>query len=812
MPPTPVSPAQVGHREAVETRVETERPVEIAKRVTSAAKDWVSTGNVPVKVGVLVSLVGMGLLIREADERGLITVTVEMALIAVAVFGAALLITGWQFRRSRPTYGLSLLGGGIAVLYLTTYAAFAGYDVLAAPLALVFVVVITAGAGLIAIVQDSRVLAVLGIIGGFLAPVLSYTQPEDHVVVFTFYAILNAAIVWIAWYKVWPELTLLGFGFTFGVTVYWLVSRHLEEDWTTTEPFVALFLAMYTAIPVLFAARKTFDVKRVADVSWLAPLSLGTPFIGLGVHQLLLGHTEHGMSISTAGAALLYATAALATQRIGRQNKELVVAYAGLAVVFIAIAIPFAFDTYYSSTAWAGQGVLLLWIGSRKAQWLTASAGGALQVLAGFAMALHLNDRLPYPQEEQPIANKYFLGTVLIAAAGIVSGLQLQRGRKQAAFDSIAAWVALVWGVGWWLVAGNLEIDYHIPSAQLSASFLFVVLSLGLASYSARRLRWMNLAAWGALILPTMAVVLGVSLGTQSHPFALYGWLAWPVVLAANYALLHNYSGDHPRFEQLLHPGSLWVLSVLVGAEVHWQVDQAADEVWPIVSACLAGMILASGTLWGSRALKWPLRSHRPAYLLFGVGPVLAGLSVAVAILLFISDGDPTPLRYVPVLNPLELTAIVLLAVSLMWRRTAAAEGARGLQGFVEASWVPALVAAGTVFATLAAVRTVHHWGDVPFDSDSMFDSTALQTSLSILWTVIALSAMVEGVRRGRRPVWIAGASFMGVVVIKLFLIDLRNQDTVGRVVSFIAVGILLLIVGYLAPVPPAEPAVDRAE
>ena len=204
MSPTPVSPAHVGHREAVETRVETERPVEIAKRATNAAKDWVSTGNVPVKVGVLVSLVGMGLLIREANERGLITVTVEMVLIAVAVFGAALLITGWQFRRSRLIYGLSLLGGGIAVLYLTTYAAFAGYDVLAAPLALVFVVVITVGAGIIAIVQNSRVLAVLGIIGGFLAPVLSYTQPEDHMVVFTFYAILNAAIVWIAWYKFWP--------------------------------------------------------------------------------------------------------------------------------------------------------------------------------------------------------------------------------------------------------------------------------------------------------------------------------------------------------------------------------------------------------------------------------------------------------------------------------------------------------------------------------------------------------------------------------------------------------------------------------
>ncbi len=796
----------------VEQNVEVPLPRRASLRVVDAVNNWVSTGNAPVKVGVLVSLVGLGLLISEANRRDLITVTVEMILVAVAVFGAALLIVGGRFRHKRPIYGLSLLGGGIAVEYLATYAAFAGYDVLAAPLALIFVVVITVGAGALAIALDSRVLAVLGIIGGFLAPVLSYTQPDDHGAVFTFYVILNAAILGVAWFKVWPELTLLGFGFTFGVTLFWLVSRHLEEDWVTTQPFVAVFLAMYTAIPVLFAARKTLNVKSLADVSWLAPLLFGTPFIGLGIHQLLLGHTEHGMSISTSGLALLYASAALMARKFSRQDNELAIAYAGLAVVFIAIAVPFAFDTYYTSTVWAGQGVLLLWIGCRKAQWLAVSAGGALQVLAGFSMAVHLGDSLPYPSSEPPIANKFFLGTALIAVAGIVSGLQLHGRRKQTALDSIPAWVALAWGFGWWLVAGNLEVDHHFSSAHLSASLLFVALSLWLAAYSARKLRWLNLTALGALILPTMAVALVVALGTQSYPFELYGWVAWPVVLAAYYALLHKYSGDHPQFEPALHAGSFWVLSVLASAEVYWRVGQAADEVWPIVSACLAGLVLVSATLWGSNVLKWPLRPHQTAYLVLGVGPVLAALSVAVAILLVISDGDPMPLRYVPVLNPLELTAIVLLAAAFKWRRAVTTEGLRGLKEFVEGSWVPGLAVTGTAFATLAAVRTIHHWGDVPFDSDSMFDSTALQTSLSILWTLIALSAMVEGVRRARRSVWVTGASFMGVVVIKLFLFDLRNQDTVGRVVSFIAVGILLLIVGYLAPVPPAESAAEPQE
>ena len=45
----------------------------------------------------------------------------------------------------------------------------------------------------------------------------------------------------------------------------------------------------------------------------------------------------------------------------------------------------------------------------------------------------------------------------------------------------------------------------------------------------------------------------------------------------------------------------------------------------------------------------------------------------------------------------------------------------------------------------------------------------------------------------------------MAVVVVKLFLFELSNTGTVARVVSFLGVGLLLMIVGYFAPVPPAE-------
>ena len=122
----------------------------------------------------------------------------------------------------------------------------------------------------------------------------------------------------------------------------------------------------------------------------------------------------------------------------------------------------------------------------------------------------------------------------------------------------------------------------------------------------------------------------------------------------------------------------------------------------------------------------------------------------------------------------------------------------------VTARWTPALAVLGLVLTTVETARSVSHWLDVPWELQALWDTTELQTSLSILWAVIGLSGMVAGVRMARRVVWVAGASWMAVVVVKLFLVDLSSLTALGRVVSFIVVGVLLLIVGYLAPVPPA--------
>ena len=78
-----------------------------------------------------------------------------------------------------------------------------------------------------------------------------------------------------------------------------------------------------------------------------------------------------------------------------------------------------------------------------------------------------------------------------------------------------------------------------------------------------------------------------------------------------------------------------------------------------------------------------------------------------------------------------------------------------------------------------------------------------MQSSLSIYWAILGLGSMVLGARWVRRSVWMLGAALMGVVVLKLFVIDLGNTGTVARIISFLGVGVMLLVVGYFSPVPP---------
>ncbi|MFC0308073.1 DUF2339 domain-containing protein, partial [Rhizorhabdus histidinilytica] len=202
---------------------------------------------------------------------------------------------------------------------------------------------------------------------------------------------------------------------------------------------------------------------------------------------------------------------------------------------------------------------------------------------------------------------------------------------------------------------------------------------------------------------------------------------------------------------------------------------------------------------------RWPLDRHLAGYHAQAALPVATlvyGGSLAAALL---AEGDAAPLPYVPLLNPVELTLALALAVLVLWRRSliAVAPPYAGF-GWVagRGAWM-ALAGLGFVDVNMLWLRFAHHYLGVAWDADALLGSAVVEAGLTILWTLLSLGLMLFAHRRAHRGVWIAGAALLVVVILKLFFVDLSNASGGARIVTFIVVGALMLVVGYFAPLPP---------
>src|SRR5205085_10930535 len=125
-------------------------------------------GNVPVKIGVLVLFFGIASALKYAVDQEIITFPMEFRLAAIAAFAMAGLVFGWRQREQKRGFALAAQGGAIGVLLLTICAAYHYYHLLPTGPTFALVLVVVAGAAMMAVLQDAIALAVLAIVGGFL--------------------------------------------------------------------------------------------------------------------------------------------------------------------------------------------------------------------------------------------------------------------------------------------------------------------------------------------------------------------------------------------------------------------------------------------------------------------------------------------------------------------------------------------------------------------------------------------------------------------------------------------------------------------
>lgn len=163
----------------------------------------------------------------------------------------------------------------------------------------------------------------------------------------------------------------------------------------------------------------------------------------------------------------------------------------------------------------------------------------------------------------------------------------------------------------------------------------------------------------------------------------------------------------------------------------------------------------------------------------------------------------PTAYSYFPLFNTIEIGSIAALAQFWQWQKQGLPEELRSEEG-------RRLIQVGMALVTLivlsaGVMRCWHYYGGIAWNAHALLSSFGVQATLSIIWSIAAIGCMFIANRLQRRPLWLAGAVLMSIVVGKLFLVELANRGGIERIVSFIIVGLLLLFVGWFAPVPPKE-------
>ncbi|KRW58981.1 DUF2339 domain-containing protein [Pseudomonas sp. TTU2014-080ASC] len=917
----------------------------LIERGYAAAKNWLLGGNTVLRVGVVLLFLGLAFLLRYATEG--VVVPVELRYAGVAASALALLGLGWWLRKRNPNYALMVQGAGVAVLYLTVFAAMRLHPLLDPSMAFAMLVLVTLFSAILAVKQDALVLAAAAALGGFAAPILASTGSGSHVALFSYFALLNTGIFAIAWFKAWRQLNLIGMVGTFSIGLAWGLRSYTPELLWSTEPFLILFFLMYVAIGLLFARRKLREAEDAPSVPgemlrWAArkgdyidaSVLFGPPLVGFGLQFAVVQHIEFAAAFSALGLGLFYLLLArLLVERTGNRAALLVETCLALGVVFASLAIPLGLDANWTSAVWALEGAGIYWLGLRQQRKLArafalllqfgaalafliglrpgdstlldGSALGALMLavallfsywqlrhsgtelsthwerrgisllassglgffyliapllfavqgtatcwavaglltlwiglrlparsfllcafavqLLGGLLFLAISPLLGHLNAEglRPLAHGDFWAPLVLGITALVGAWKLQQQAQREGAISLGNFsllglsqLLMLWGAAWWALALSSEVLRFVDGdSQASALLLVLTGSVALAAYLAGRVRWTGLGVLCCLLTPLAGVVLLYAWHEQYHPAANWGWLAWGLLFAVHFWSLRRLAGLLPSGAlSTAHVLGCWLLLGVLSLELRYLFMSLAEHynAW----RWLGWALLPSAYLWLMslhRRWPWPLAAYPREYQVLAAAPLALLLLGWFWLANVMSAGDAEPLGYLPLLNPLELGLLFALGAVFLW----AQKGLPVLGMSVAHSRVlNQAVLGASLFALLTAMvmRTVHHWAAVPYELNALLDSMLVQAGLSIVWTLIALPLMVFGNRRGKRELWLIGAVLIALVVAKLFFVELGNRGGLERIVSFIGVGVLLLIVGYFAPLPARKVGMDKSQ
>jgi uncharacterized membrane protein len=729
--------------------------------------------------------------------QGRVLLGLAGGLVAGAAGAWLLLRAAPPIDRRREVLAHVLLGVGLGTISLALFAATRLYSLVSAEAALAAILIVTIALAAIAVRTSSQLIAGYGLVAVLLAPPL-FGAPTN-LTTFLFVALVLIGTTSIALWRTWGWLPSAAF---------WLAAPQVGA-WLLANPQTAMAIAgmsLFWGLNAVAAGGEEFRHRtQTLRLSSLTLTLSNAGFAAGAIFIVLSGDLVvwRGLALALLGISHIAIGLWFLREEHDRYPFGLVATATGLAFTTLAIGVQLSGPAL--PIGWAAEAAALAWVYGRRR---VGAAGVASLVLAALSLlrliAIEYPHAWPRPWEFAHIGSPggETLALTFVLGAIAASALSVPERAVRIALAAVAGLLVayvlpfyldgLALAAGWSMIA---LVEVAAAHRVFSVERLFVA-----ASWTATTIAEQGLYLAGALT----AVVAGAYVFAEYlSPLHFVGGLFLP-----NFAQPLPPFTNEATLATLLILASAWGLAIILAnvatrrfamavtiAALAWLLPFELDPAWSVAGWCGIAIVLI-GLVEIDAGWRGVLRSG--AMALIGWAALVALLLVVPPTRLVV-DGD------VVIQHPLLLSQATL---------TLAAIGAAlGIAARTEANrerrQLAAMLAAGAV-VYLLSVGVVDEIGGEGGRGPA-FQETAkqAQVALSVLWTILGGLAFTGGLMARAPQLRRLGLGLFVLATLKVFVVDLGSLDVSYRVLSLVALGVLLLLSAYLYQRlrPPSEPA-----
>ena len=586
---------------------------------------------------------------------------------------------------------------------------------------------------------------------------------------------------------------------------------------------------------------------------------LGTPTIFMLYQLMLVGHLPMGVAFSGLGLGFLYlAGARLLWKRYGRERLGDAQIYFVLAITGLNLALLFSgldtgFDRpvmfFYLGVTWVVEGALFIRITRNnpddslarprfmRGLGMVLLTGGALLAFASALWKLQLPH---FTEGVGPAVDFHLLiGSVIISVFSLLAAWSCRRtpetednrsGLKSFSGNftyALAFFIGAFWLLGG-TFAGFIELNYNLTWSSLALAAL-----VSAAMFVRARLDWPELRYLLVLPVPfAVPALLNVVLkniiivlfeqDVTALPEMAFSFIGFVHNIAPLLLLLLPIGGDSllsararnyklREFLSLSAPGLVYALLIaflptLVYSLLAPETISALAGVWfkgllLALSLITLGLLTKLAPAYGRHDSALGPKTRLAIWTASALAPIAQMLIWQYDTLFALALVSPLP--YIPLLNILDLGAVIICLTLWFWRRKNALLResciGRAPKAFIGDAviCIMAFVAGhGVILRALAALV----YGSIY--AQEAFSEQLGQVCITLYWGLCGFALMFAGKRLQMRRLWICGATLLLAAAAKTVLVDTAGAATLARVGVYFGIGLLFICTGYFIPVP----------